>query len=397
MITAFRGPNFSGRSTLMRRQTFFGEQADAKPKGSRYAYFDLQVPSYFSGIASTVAQELHLSTAGANSDLQLIAQDINYALDFERLHARNPYVLSGGEQSVLGVLVALLLEPRAIGIDCALEQLSPQWRNVIIAALSESLENIDDIYLADNRLAEIDALLQKHISFLEMAPQPAPVPTIKSQLPSFDICPCRISVDKLRFRYQQTQGDILANLDFEFVPGTIYQLSGPNGIGKSTLSKLLAGILSPSAGRFLMEGRKQINLTQQPGRYFAYHFQNPDYQLFSTSTSREVEISLPSPSHQLLEWLDCFGLTQFAKVHPLDISYSLRKRLALAATFAMQRPWLILDEPSLGQDRVTTEAICALCRAYVARGAGIIVISHSLQLEQFLGVTKITLREGRLW
>jgi energy-coupling factor transport system ATP-binding protein len=394
MITVLHGSNFSGRSEYIRSNTFFGRHAATKPRGCRYAYFDLNVPSFFSGVASTVAQELRLSTVVKNSNSSVA--NVIEALEFQRLELRNPYVLSGGEQTILGTLIALLLEPKAIGVDCALEQLSQNWRRVVIPALSSALSAIDGIFLADNRAAEFDLSFREQMSPLNMD-APVSSPALAAGLPFLQIVPRRIALKVLRFRYQNSDVEILSGLDYEFTPGKIYQLAGPNGAGKSTLSRLLAGLLKPTAGHCVVNGLEEVDLTRRPGAYFAYHFQNPDYQLFSKSVRQEIAISLPASSSNLEEWLDRFGLARFADNHPLDLPYTLRKRLGLAVAFAMQRPWLILDEPSLGQDRSTMKSICAMCRAYAAEGGGVIVISHSVELADYLQPITITLKDGQLW
>ncbi len=393
MITALHGSNFSGRSEFIRSRTFFGQHEAMRPRGQRYAYFDLHVPSYFSGVASTVAQELRLSKVGEKSNVA--AATVMAALDFQRLEQRNPYVLSGGEQTVLGTLIALLLEPKAIGIDCALEQLSHNWRDVVIPSLSLAISATDGIYLADNRDREFATSFQGQMSPLNME-APVAVPTIKTTLPTLQITPCHFRLSDLTFRYPQSDVDILRRLDFDFTPGMIYQLAGANGVGKSTLSRLLAGLLKSTAGRFVINNCEEVDLTRNPGAYFAYHFQNPDYQLFSSSVRQEIEISLPASLSNAANWLNCFGLEKLADKHPLDLPYTLRKRLGLAATFAMQRPWLILDEPSLGQDRSAVQSICSLCRAYAANGGGVIVVSHSIELTEYLQPITILLKDGRL-
>jgi energy-coupling factor transport system ATP-binding protein len=397
MITIIKGSNFTGRSAFIRSRTFFGSYAERKPPYERYAYFDLQVPSYFSGVASTVSQELHLSTVGHSADVKHAVHGIIEALEFPRLMCRNPYILSGGEQSVLGTLIALLLEPKALGIDCALEQLSFEWRSIVIQAIASAsafMDTTDAIYWADNREGELPSSLRQ---LLTEKPAHLPIdnaPVINPSLPSLAIRPSRFTVRNLTFRYQRNQPEILSNLDFEFVPGTIYHLAGPNGVGKSTLSRILVGLLKASQGQFFDNDGAKVDLTRQPGRYFAYHFQNPDYQLFNSSVRREIDVANP---HNPADWLDHFGLAEFGTRHPLDLPYTLRKRLAMAATFAMQRPWLILDELSLGQDRHALMALCRMCRTYADCGGGVIVISHSTELAQHLQPIKVVLKDGKLW
>jgi energy-coupling factor transport system ATP-binding protein len=86
----------------------------------------------------------------------------------------------------------------------------------------------------------------------------------------------------------------------------------------------------------------------------------------------------------------------FDRTHPLDLPFALRKRLALAAAVACGCPWLVLDEPSLGQDAQNTSAIRNLIRGLAQAGAGILVISHSRRLTDDLAVAELELDDGTI-
>jgi energy-coupling factor transporter ATP-binding protein EcfA2 len=82
--------------------------------------------------------------------------------------------------------------------------------------------------------------------------------------------------------------------------------------------------------------------------------------------------------------------------HPLDLPFALRKRVAVAAAIAAGAPWLILDEPSLGQDVDNTAAVSALIRGLACAGAGIILISHSRRLTDGLPDAALDLIDGQI-
>ena len=82
--------------------------------------------------------------------------------------------------------------------------------------------------------------------------------------------------------------------------------------------------------------------------------------------------------------LSAFGLQQVAEQHPLDLPFVLRKRVALASTLAMLRPWIILDEPTLGQDDKSTVGVATLVSALCSLGYGVIIITHCASLRSSL-------------
>jgi energy-coupling factor transport system ATP-binding protein len=211
-----------------------------------------------------------------------------------------------------------------------------------------------------------------------------------------------IHLDGIRFSYRGAGSPVLLDISTTLEPGLVYVLDGANGSGKSTLAKLLAGVLRPQSGAMSLNG-STFQPWREPGTVFAYHFQNPDLQLFSTTVRAEVEagpralgLSSDTVGRAARVWGNAFGLEGALDWHPLDLPFVYRKRVALAATFAMVRPWLILDEPTLGQDDETSETIRQMIGALADQGCGILVISHSVGFRERLGGHRLVLKGGRL-
>jgi energy-coupling factor transport system ATP-binding protein len=213
--------------------------------------------------------------------------------------------------------------------------------------------------------------------------------------------PCRMTLEGIRYRYSRQQEDVLKRVSVELEPSKVYLLEGPNGAGKSTLAKLLSGVLLPVSGAVLVNGRR-VNPWNTPGSIVAYHFQNPDVQLFSTTVEEEIRTGLSrhlSDTEQRSQVglvSRMFGVQNLLTEHPLDLPFVLRKRVALAATTAMGRPWLILDEPTLGQDDVSSEALVQGFLHLVKQGTGIIVISHSESFKKRIAGIRLSLEHGTL-
>lgn len=350
------GPNFSGRTERLREWTGLNHYLNAEVNYSQYAYIGPDITSALSGIAPTVNAEFEL--AASDRDALIESRNTLEELGFGYCLNQNPFTLSGGEQAVVAILAATAMRPKRFAIDCALEQLSPDTRTNVLSILSR----IDsEIMIADNRRDEwwagpIEKLSAKIDS-------PALCPEVKLR---FSQDPCEVELFDLSYSY--TKGRIILDkLNLKFEAGVAYQLKGPNGCGKSTLSKILSGLLRPTSGEIRVNG-KTVKMWRTPGKFFRYHFQNPDFQLFSTTVNKQLTQS--GQYNSLTKW---FGLDQFLNHHPLDLPFVLRKRVALATTMSSQAGFLIFDEPTLGQDKNSSQSIITLSTI----GVSSIIVSHS--------------------
>lgn len=128
---------------------------------------------------------------------------------------------------------------------------------------------------------------------------------------------------------------------------------GPNGCGKSTLAKLMAGLYEPTSGRLMVLGN---NLTTTEGRSairgnVGLVFQSPDDQMVATTVEREIAFGPENlgvdPGEirlRVIELLERFDLQRYAKRSPHLLSGGEKQRLALASVLAMKPQLLILDE-----------------------------------------------------
>jgi energy-coupling factor transport system ATP-binding protein len=111
-------------------------------------------------------------------------------------------------------------------------------------------------------------------------------------------------------------------------------------------------------------------------------FQNPDRQLFNPTVREEILYRLPNPDMARYTWLvQILGLRGYEATPPLLLSEGEKKRVALA-TALMQAPahGVLLDEPSLGQDRAHKRCLLGLARALAAAGQIVIMTTHDLAL-----------------
>lgn len=197
-----------------------------------------------------------------------------------------------------------------------------------------------------------------------------------------------LEVSKITFRYQKKEPAVLEAFSAVFEKGETVAVLGPNGTGKTTLGKLIMGILQPQEGSFFLEGEdmKSWSLAER-GRKIGYVMQNPARQIFSTTVREEIAYGLEAAGmeqetvrEKSREYLELMELSGYEEAFPFHLSCGEKQRLVLASVLAMEPDYLLLDEPtsSLDQKRRRQLGDC-LERVRNARGCGIILISHDME------------------
>ena len=183
----------------------------------------------------------------------------------------------------------------------------------------------------------------------------------------------------------------LDTVNFTAYPGEYIGIIGHTGSGKSTLIQHLNGLLKPTAGQVLLEGKdiwSDKKLTRQARFKVGLVFQYPEYQLFEETVYKDIAFG---PKNMQLEPVEVdrrvresatfVGLTEAQlEKSPFELSGGQKRRGAIAGVIAMEPEVLILDEPTAGLDPVGREDILANINAYHrAKNATIIIVSHSME------------------
>jgi energy-coupling factor transport system ATP-binding protein len=196
----------------------------------------------------------------------------------------------------------------------------------------------------------------------------------------------------------------LSDVSFDVPTGQGLVIVGQNGSGKSTLVRQLNGLLRPTQGRVLLQGREtRPRHVAELAAIVGLAFQNPDRQIFAGRVRREVEFG---PRNLGLRGADLdrattaaiqlVGLAEQTDANPYDLGYSRRKLLALASVLAMGTPIVVLDEPTTGQDARGVERIQLIVEDLAARGRTVIAISHDMRFAAESFERVLVLRSGRL-
>ena len=182
----------------------------------------------------------------------------------------------------------------------------------------------------------------------------------------------------------------LDNMNFSIERGEFIGVIGHTGSGKSTLMQHLNGLLKPTSGRVLLDGKdiwSDKKLTRQARFRVGLVFQYPEYQLFEETVYKDIAfgpknmgLGKEEIDRRVREAAGFVGLTEEQlQVSPFDLSGGQKRRVAIAGVIAMEPEVLILDEPTAGLDPAGREDILQNIESYrKAKNATIMMVSHSM-------------------
>lgn len=201
----------------------------------------------------------------------------------------------------------------------------------------------------------------------------------------------------------------LSNVDLTISRGEFVGLIGHTGSGKSTLVQHMNGLLKPTSGHVLFDGRdiwEDPKFTRQIRFRVGLVFQYPEYQLFEETIAKDIAFG---PKNQGLseEEIDQRVRRAMAHVHldydkyaersPFDLSGGQMRRVAIAGVLAMEPKVLILDEPAAGLDPRGRERILGMLQElHREGGVTIVMVSHSMDDCARLATRMIVMSKGEL-
>ena len=373
---------------------------------------------------------------------------------------RDPTSLSGGEKQRLAIASVLALRPSIIVLDEPTTDLDPQGKAEIFALIaklrqqglslivieheSEELLRADRIILlrkgtlvADGPPAEVmtnfdllnecdvhqpglnrvlhlvgigghavavdeayESIITRHPR-LVTSKGPENPPAVAAESVSSSIAPL-VEIENVAFEYPEQGRRALDDVSLRIEAGDFLAIIGQNGSGKTTLAKHIVGLLTPTSGRVLLEGRDRTSMrAAETAREVAYVFQNPDHQISAASVWDEVAFGPRNfgfdeteIQKRCMEVLEAVNLTEVRDSDPFLLSKGERQRLAVASVLALRPRLLILDEPTTGLDHREQRSMMALIQQLNRSGIAIVMITHTPWLVAEYAKRVVLIRKG---
>jgi len=212
-----------------------------------------------------------------------------------------------------------------------------------------------------------------------------------------------LEVRDLQFRYSEQGEQALKGISFSVAGGECIGLVGRNGSGKSTMAKCICGFVRPDSGTICFDGQDLAELSiMERAEKIGYVMQNPNQMIsfpmiydetaFGLRTRGIAETEIKERVHEALH---VCGLYPFRNWPVNALSYGQKKRLTIASILVTRSSFLILDEPTAGQDyRHYTEFMEFLMTLNRDKGISLILITHDMHLMLEYTTRAVVLSEG---
>ena len=443
-LTLVAGTSGSGKSSLLRvldglvphfhggrvagRAVVAGHDVVATPTRTlaRDVGFVFQDPER-SFVYGTVEREVAFALENTGVPAGAMHRRVDEALErlgIGILRQRRIATLSGGERQRVALAAALVLRPSVLALDEPTAQLDPAGAAAVIQACVELAAGGLTVVVAEHRLERLLPCADRVIVMQQgRASAPAAPAACAARLPSppqivelglaCGWSPLPLTVAEARPLAPQLEAPaatrheaggpvawafhdaaagpagaaVVEHAELAGRHGEVVVLMGPNGHGKTTLLRTLAGLLPPLGGR----------VERAPGRV-AYVPQDPAALLHRASLAAEVAHTLrrTGSAEPAGRALDELGLGPLAARDPRDLSGGERQRGAIAAALAGSPDLALLDEPTRGMDHAARDATAARIGRLRGQGAAVVLATHDSLLAAAVGDRIVEVRDGRL-
>ena len=295
--------------------------------------------------------------------------------------------LSNGECQKLVLASLLAINPEVLLLDEPTAFLDPKARAEFYHFLN-TIKGDRLVIIVDHHVEEIKNLVSRVIevtidgaiveradlNFLDVKASES-FKLAEVEIPRFDELSLKVS--DVSFSYAKNT-DLLKKLNVEFKSGEIVAIKGKNGIGKSTLFKLFAGITSPDSGEVILEDKKKKFRNKKIFSNVGFIFQNPESHFFYDTIAEELKQSFKHiPNLELREdLLKRFFHEINLEKSPFLLSEGEKRRLSILMTVFLGKSLLLFDEPTFGQDQRSVVEISQLMKELKKLGLIQLFISH---------------------
>lgn len=213
-----------------------------------------------------------------------------------------------------------------------------------------------------------------------------------------------IVFENVYYKYPGETRYALININLEIGEGEVVAIMGDNGAGKTTLVKHLNGLIKPSKGAVYIDGVKTGDVEVSTlARKVALVFQYPEKMFFSESVYDEVSFALKNFGFEetvipriVEKTLKTFWLWEYRDRSPFTLSGGEQRRLALASVLSWDPKYIVLDEPTAGQDAIQREILTHLINRKISEGKTVILVSHDVEFIADFSPRTILLKNGEI-
>jgi energy-coupling factor transport system ATP-binding protein len=396
------------------------------PRGGRPpAAFVFANPStQLTELGETVEEEVAVGPENQALDSHAIRARVDGALalaDAVPLALRIPRELSGGELQRVALASALALDAPLLVLDEPTAQLDPESATQFANAVRALSERGVAVLIVEQNLALLASLADRVIVLADGAVLASGAPRdVLARNPPLDarLGALRTANDARPHRTQAEHAplltieglsagygdrEVLHELSLEIGDGEVVAWIGKNGAGKSTLARAIMGLVPARTGRIGVGEREISSLpVHERARLVGLVFQDPRRQLFSRTVLEEAMFGPRTLGAarsvalaQAREALSVVGLQERESEHPGDLAPQVQRRLAIASALATRPRFLMLDEPTAGQDAEGRGFIRAALEIQRSRGAAA-VITHDLGFAQDACDHNVTITGGHM-
>ena len=319
--------------------------------------------------------------------------ELTEAFGLKDLLDRNIHTLSSGERQMVALASSVTMHQKVLLFDEPSANLDYGNAMRLGVILSQLKEKGYTIIVADHRFYYLDGRLDK-VLFMEggRLTQFDSEEEFRAggyNTRSFDI----FSLD-IPFHKDMSNGETIAELkgvsyknilhsiDLLLSRNEVVGIVGKNGVGKTTLAKVLCETYKPDAG--------SVEKTDLP----FFIMQDPDYQLFGTSVTNELSLVKNSPS-EIGEAIDYLGLAPYKNKHPFDLSGGQKQRLQIAMAMLCNKDLIIFDEPTSGLDVYSMERVSNEIMK-LREKASVMVISHDYEFLRHVADRIVYMEDGQI-
>ncbi|HDY7909812.1 TPA: ABC transporter ATP-binding protein [Vibrio vulnificus] len=213
-----------------------------------------------------------------------------------------------------------------------------------------------------------------------------------------------LDVRNLTYSYDGEK-NALEGVSFNVQRGEFVSILGKNGSGKSTITKLIMGVIEPDDGAMYLNGQDLSELTIfERSQKVGVVMQNPNHMISHHMIFDEVAFGLRNRgwdeqqvNDKVLEVLELCGLSKYRHWPIEALSYGQKKRVTIASILALEPELLILDEPTAGQDyRNYTSMLSFIEKLNRELGITVVIISHDMHLVLEYTTRSIVIADSQL-